>query len=173
MYKCYDSPSTIVTLSVQCWLLLFDELTVNILYDVSSCSGCVRSFWVHQETEVWIIQQRFHVCNRGHRREIIQQGQSCGTPAPLWVYYGADESNVDRDTKILDPVLHFATNPEKNIHESTLFFFLLFLKILKTIQTLTATRGPMQANDTTVMAVEQHYCLQPRERSTATRITLQ
>ncbi len=34
-----DSPSTVVALSsVQSWLLLFGELTVNILYDVTSRS---------------------------------------------------------------------------------------------------------------------------------------
>lgn len=35
----YDSPSTVVALSyVQSWLLLFGELTVNMLYDVTSRS---------------------------------------------------------------------------------------------------------------------------------------
>lgn len=46
----------------------------------------------------------------------------------------------------------------KNIyHESTFFFFFFFRKswqILETVQTLTVTRGPMQADNTTVMVAE-------------------
>lgn len=59
---------------------------------------------------------------------------------------------------VLHLVLRIATNPEKKhlpwVHLLFFFFFRKSWQILETVQTLTVTRGPMQADNTTVMVAE-------------------
>lgn len=100
MYRCCT------LLWTECWLLLFGELTVKVLYDVTwrspAHSVCIRAFkGVHQETLMWIIQQQ------SERTQISSSNR---------VMLLAEVLNADRRTNVLRFALHFATNPEKHIH---------------------------------------------------------